>query len=58
MKYTDLDIHQRISLKGEFETNEKCNSYLAIMKLFNFVAAVEYFLNDDLDAVRRLIFED
>lgn len=49
MKYTDLDVNQRISLKGYFETDPKLAQYKAIMILWNFVKAVEYFLNDDIN---------
>jgi hypothetical protein len=43
-----LTLDQRIGLKGEFETNKECAPYKVIMKLWNFIIAVEYFLNDDL----------
>jgi hypothetical protein len=48
IKYIDLTIDQRISLKGEFETSPIYTNYKAIMLLWNFVVAVEYFLNDDI----------
>jgi len=47
MIYKDLTLDQRISLKGEFKTNPKLYQYYAIMILWNFVTAVEYFLSDD-----------
>jgi hypothetical protein len=50
MKYTDLTLNQRISLKGYFQTEEGLERYNAIMVLWGFVKAVEYFLNDDLSA--------
>lgn len=49
MKYTDLTLNQRISLKGEFQTNPECVQYKAIMLLWNFVIAIEFFLNDDIN---------
>jgi len=49
MKYTDLTIHQRISLKGLFQTNEELKNYLLVWIVWGFVKAVEYFLNDDLE---------
>jgi len=52
MKYTDLTLHQRISLKGLFETDEKLVCYRAIVILWDFVKAVEYFLNDDISILR------
>lgn len=55
MKYTDLTLHQRISLKGEFQTNPKCKNYYAIMVLWGFIKAIEYFLNDDLSILRKEI---
>ena len=48
MRYTDLTLHQRISLKGEFKTNSECACYGAIMALWDFVIAIEFFLNDDI----------
>lgn len=48
MRYTDLTLNQRISLKGEFETNPECACYRAIMALWDFVIAIEFFLNDDI----------
>jgi hypothetical protein len=52
MKYKDLTLDQRISLKGEFKTNPICENYKAIMLLWNFVKAVEYFLNDDISILK------
>lgn len=49
MKYTDLTIHQRISLKGFFQTDKNLVNYRAVMLLWNFKTAVEYFLNDELN---------
>ena len=51
MKYIDLTIDQRISLKGEFHTNPACQQYHMVMILWGFVAAVEYFLNDNISAL-------
>ena len=48
MKYTDLTIHQRISLKGHFLDDPACINYKAICMFWGFIKAVEYFLNDDL----------
>lgn len=48
MKYTDLTLDQRISLKGWFETDKKLVQFRAIMILWDFVKAVEFFLNDDI----------
>ncbi len=48
MKYTDLTLDQRISLKGEFQVNPECINYRMVMLLWGFIEAVEYFLNDDL----------
>ena len=56
MKYDDLTIHQKISLKGEFETNPKLENYWAVMLLWGFKKAIEYFLNDDLSILDP--FED
>lgn len=56
--YTDLTVHQRISLKGEFATNPLLQQYRAIMMFFNFVLAVEYFLNHDTRPLIRHIFRD
>jgi hypothetical protein len=51
MKYTDLTLHQRISLKGYIETNPELRSYALVMVLWGFVKAIEYFLNDDLNSL-------
>lgn len=51
MKYTDLTLHQRISLKGEFEINPDLVIYKTIMILWDFVKAVEFFLNDDISVL-------
>ena len=48
MKYKDLTIDQRISLKGEFQTNPILVNYKAIMLFWNFIIAVDYFLSDDI----------
>ena len=48
MKYTDLTIDQRISLKGIFKTDKEWAAYGAIMLLWNFKIAIEYFLNNDM----------
>lgn len=52
MRYIDLTLHQRISLKGEFKTDPALEIYGIIMLLWDFVKAVEYFLNDDLSILR------
>ncbi len=54
MKYSDLTLNQRISLKGEFHTNPDCINYKAVMILWDFVKAVEYFLNDDVSILKPL----
>jgi hypothetical protein len=52
MKYTDLTIDQRIGLKGEFITNPHCKNYRLVWIMWDFVTAVEFFLNDDINALR------
>lgn len=56
MKYTDLTLDQRISLKGEFQINPELTNYKVVMVLWGFIEAVEYFLNDDLDLLRSKIW--
>lgn len=51
MRYKDLTLHQRISLKGYFRTEKGLEQYNAVMALWGFVKAVEYFCNDDLSAL-------
>jgi len=51
--YESLTLDQRIGLKGEFETNPKCNIYATIQTLWNFKIAVEYFLNDDISILQK-----
>jgi len=58
MKYNDLTLDQRISLKGEFETNPDCVCYKAVMVFWGFVDAVEYFFNDDISILRNKIFKN
>ena len=48
MIYKDLTLDQRISLKGYFQTEKGLDRYAAVMILWGFVKAIEYFLNDDL----------
>ena len=50
MKYKDLTLNQRISLKGYFQTEKGLERYNVVMVIWGFVTAVEYFLNDDLSA--------
>lgn len=52
MKYTDLNINQRISLKGIFKTDKRADGYGLVMEVFNFKVAVEYFLNNDINILR------
>ena len=47
LKYRDLTLDQKIGLKGEFQTNPECGMYKVVMALWNFVAAIEFFLSDD-----------
>ncbi len=49
MKYTDLTVNQRISLKGYFINMENMARYRMVWIIWGYVKAVEYFLNDDLD---------
>jgi len=56
MKYSELTLDQRISLKGEFEINPELGCYKAVMILWGFIEAVEFFLNDDLSVLRKKIF--
>lgn len=51
MKYTDLNINQRISLKGIFMEGKIMNQCGLLMVCFNFKVAVEFFLNEDMDAL-------
>lgn len=51
MKYSDLTINQRISLKGYFESDKTLLPYKAIWMLWNFKIAVEYFLNGDINSL-------
>lgn len=56
MKYTDLTIDQRIGLKGQFETNPKMVNYKVVWLLWDFIIAVEYFLNDDINVLYSKVF--
>lgn len=45
MKYEDLTLHQRISLKGYFFTDASLVNCKAIMLIWDFRQAVNYFLD-------------
>jgi hypothetical protein len=47
MLYSELTLNQKISLKGYFKTEPSLSHYYAIMMLWNFVIAVNFFLSDD-----------
>jgi hypothetical protein len=47
MKYRDLTLDQRISLKGEFQTNSQLAAMRGVMRLWGFVKAVDFFLSDN-----------
>lgn len=61
MKYEQLTIHQKISLKGIFtskkerrdigvrDSDEAFNGIHAIMILWNFKVAIEYYLTNDIN---------
>lgn len=53
MKYEDLTLNQRIALKGFIETKPELQSYKLVWILWNFKMAVEYFLNDDINALAK-----
>lgn len=54
-KYSDLTIHQRISLKGLFKSEPELENYHIIWICWGYTKAVEYFLNDDLNALTNKI---
>lgn len=45
MKYEDLTIHQKISLKGYIQTESSLINCRAIMLLWGYVHAINYFLD-------------
>lgn len=49
MNYNDLTLDQRISLKGYFETEQSLQNCRAIMLLFDFKTAINYFLSEDVN---------
>lgn len=51
MNYEQLTINQKISLKGYFQTDRAMYRYGLVMMAFGFKKAIEYFLNDDLNAL-------
>ncbi|WP_089688618.1 hypothetical protein [Catalinimonas alkaloidigena] len=51
LRYFDLNLHQRISLKGYFEQMPELEDYLLVMTLWGFIPAVNYFLSDDLSVL-------
>lgn len=52
-KYEDLTIHQRISLKGFFETDKTCAPFQAVKILWNFKVAVNFFLTNDINLLGK-----
>jgi len=52
-KYTDLTLNQRISLKGEIATNPKLREYRVVRIMWGWVAAIEFFLTDDITILRN-----
>lgn len=52
MKYTDLSLNERIALKGFISRDPDLAPYKLIWILWDFKTAVEYFLNEDLNALR------
>lgn len=67
-KYEDITLHQRISLKGLFTSEKECRdigvkdknmrNFHAVMILWNFKTAIEYFLNDDINILNeQLVFK-
>lgn len=48
MKYTDITLDQRISLKGVFQTDKRFVNYGMIMLSMGWRTAIEYFFNDDI----------
>jgi len=48
MKYEELTLDQKISLKGVFMTNPAFAHYKKVMLFWGFVKTIEYFLNDDI----------
>lgn len=64
MKYNEITLHQRISLKGIFTSakerrdigilNPVPYEHLnVVMKLWNFKIAIEYFLTDDINLLSK-----
>jgi hypothetical protein len=52
MKYEDLTIEQRIALKGHIWNDPELKQIKLVWLLWNFKKAVEYFLNEDLNALQ------
>jgi hypothetical protein len=52
MTYKDLTLHQKISLKGYFETNPGLANYRAAMFFFGFVQAINFFLSEDINCLK------
>ena len=53
MDYTELSIHQKISLKGLFKTDPELSQYSAIMLLWNFKTAINFFLKNDINILYK-----
>ena len=49
MKYEDLNIHQKIGLKGFFISDPKMKQYRLIWVVFNFKKAINYFLTGNVE---------
>lgn len=49
MSYEDLTLNQRISLKGVFVTDPMLGNYRALMIMWNFKIAINYFLDPNTE---------
>jgi hypothetical protein len=53
MTYSELTLHQRITLKGWFKTEPKLHPYNVAIVIFGFRAAIDYFLTDDINVLYK-----
>ena len=53
MSYQDLTLHQRISLKGYFQTEDYLDHYRISMLFFGFVDTVNWFLTGDINHISK-----
>lgn len=56
MLYEDLTIHQKITLKGLFQSEDLLIQYWASLTFFGIKATINWFLTDDFSHFQKAMF--